>query len=513
MKIRLQKNWKSGITVGLVSIPLSISLAVASQTTPIAGILTAIWAGLIASIFGGSNFNIIGPTGALSGILASYALIHGAQSLPFLAIVTGIIILIAYSMHLEKYLVFIPGSTIHGFTLGVACIIALNQLNFALGISGLPVHEKFLDNIMESLLHVHALSIPTCILFALFLMALILWSFFISLLPGVIILAPIGIIIGYLASHGILPFTFETLEQRFGHITFTPFLVPTIAYNNALITTAIMVALIAILETLISARIADGMTKTHHNTRKELFGLGLANIASGIMGGIPATAALARTALNVKSDATSKFSALLCSITVAIICAVFLNFFSYIPLAVIAAILVYTALRMIEAEHFIRLFHVDKSNFTVSIIVALITIYQDPIIGILAGIALALVIFMKHLSQGYFETHTHHDKSITSSANTKVYSFKGQLAYINGQAHLARFENDSREYANVILNLEDVSFIDIDGVDTLSEIVELLHNRNKHVIIAVKNQNILQLLLSSKIIQALDKKGLLVSSF
>ena len=91
---------------------------------------------------------------------------------------------------------------------------------------------------------------------------------------------------------------------------------------------------------------------------------------------------------------------------------------------------------MIEAEHFIRLFHVDKPNFTVSIIVALITIYQDPIIGILAGIALALVIFMKHLSQGYFETHIHHDKSITSSANTKVYSFKGQLAYINGQAHL-----------------------------------------------------------------------------
>jgi SulP family sulfate permease len=138
----IQNNWKSGITVSLVSIPLSVSLAVASQTSPVIGILTAVWAGLIASIFGGSNYNIIGPTGALSGILAAYALMYGPATLAPLAIVAGIFILIAYIAKLERFLVFVPGSTVQGFTLGVAVIISLGQLNFALGLSHLPKHES-----------------------------------------------------------------------------------------------------------------------------------------------------------------------------------------------------------------------------------------------------------------------------------------------------------------------------------------------------------------------------------
>ena len=155
---RMKNNWKSGVTVALVSIPLSISLAVASQTSPVVGIVTAIWAGLITSLFGGSNFNIVGPTGALSGILASYAIVHGAPSLAMVAIVSGIFILIAYVFQLEKYLKFIPSSAVHGFTLGVACIIALNQANFALGINGLEKHERFIDNLIETTRHLSQTS-------------------------------------------------------------------------------------------------------------------------------------------------------------------------------------------------------------------------------------------------------------------------------------------------------------------------------------------------------------------
>ena len=142
--VNLKSNWKSGITVSLVSIPLSISLAVAAGATPLMGIITAIWAGLLAAIFGGSNFNIVGPTGALSGILAVFAISHGANSLPALAILSGIIIIISFIFHFEKYIILIPSSVIHGFTLGVAFIIGLNQLNFALGLKNLPVHESFI---------------------------------------------------------------------------------------------------------------------------------------------------------------------------------------------------------------------------------------------------------------------------------------------------------------------------------------------------------------------------------
>ncbi len=150
---RLKQNWKAGVTVSLVSIPLSVSLAIAAGATPVAGIITAIWAGFFAALLGGSNFNIVGPTGALSGILATYAFLHGAQSLALLAIATGIIILISWILRLERYLVFIPANTIQGFTLGVAFIIGMNQLNFALGLPKLPGHEKFVDNMNYIVLH------------------------------------------------------------------------------------------------------------------------------------------------------------------------------------------------------------------------------------------------------------------------------------------------------------------------------------------------------------------------
>ncbi len=149
LKTRILSNWQSGLTVALVSIPLSISLAVASHTTPVVGIVTAIWAGLIASLFGGSHYNVVGPTGALSGIIATFAIINGAEQLPMLAIMAGLMILVAYILRLERYLVLVPSSVIHGFTLGVAFIIAFNQFNFALGLQRLTTHEKFFDHLVE----------------------------------------------------------------------------------------------------------------------------------------------------------------------------------------------------------------------------------------------------------------------------------------------------------------------------------------------------------------------------
>ncbi len=140
IKKKIKENWKSGLTVSVVSIPLSISLAVAAGATPLMGVITAIWAGIAASLIGGSNFNIVGPTGALSGILVVYAVKYGVGILPLLAIIAGIMTLIVYVLRWERYIVFIPSSVVHGFTLGVAFIIGLGQVNFALGLKNLPAH-------------------------------------------------------------------------------------------------------------------------------------------------------------------------------------------------------------------------------------------------------------------------------------------------------------------------------------------------------------------------------------
>ncbi len=518
---RMRSNWKSGVTVALVSIPLSVSLAVASQSTPTAGIITAIWAGLMASIFGGSKFNIVGPTGALSGILATYAIVHGANTLSMLAIVTGVFVLMAFLFRLEKFLVFIPGSAVQGFTLGVAFTIAFNQFNFALGLVGLPKHETFIKNLFESFRHIGSLNPQIFAMFVIFLAAMFLLLKFVPKVPGAIILSVIGVIVGYFAQNGMLPIAVQTLGARFPEMGPRIFQLPTFFFDSSLITAGLTVAIIAILETMLSAKIADGMTKTKHDKRKELIGLSLANIASGLAGGIPATAALARTSLNIKTGATSQMSATISSICIGIISVFLLMTFRYIPLAVIASILVFVAFRMVEREHFIRMFKHDKKSFVIALIVGFVTVWVDPIIGILLGTAISLLIFMEKMSRGQFELIINDEKhnivdkvtsetldKIEKEGETIIYSIKGQLAYINSQSHVTRFEQSLNGYKSVILRLRELSLVDLDGIDAFNEIVALIKGQGKAVLVTGASPLVSELLSESTEYQKLQAEGM-----
>lgn len=188
-------NIKSGLTVALVSIPLSISLAMASGVSPVAGIITAIWAGLVGALLGGSNYNIIGPTGALAGFIASYALTAGPQAVPLLSICVGCFILLAYLLKLETYIVLIPSSVIHGFTLGIACIIAKSQFAYAFAS---PV------------------DLALC---GTFLLALIGLRTFKSTVPGIILITPVGLFLGWLSSTDSLSTPLKTLGDQFPTLT------------------------------------------------------------------------------------------------------------------------------------------------------------------------------------------------------------------------------------------------------------------------------------------------------
>lgn len=523
----IRKNWQSGLTVSLVSIPLSVSLAIASGATPIMGIVTAIWAGLIASIFAGSNFNIVGPTGALSGILATYAIGHGLSTLPSIAIITGIIIFIAYLLRLERYMKFIPANTVQGFTLGVAFIIAFNQFNFAFGIKGLPAHERFIDNVIESITHISQGSLETGIVFVLFLATMFALIRFapklptLFRLPPAVLLSPVGILLGYLSLNKLIPLHLQTLGEKYADLSGTIFLPNHLdLLSRPVLITSLTVAIIAILETMISAKIADALTKTKHQQSREILALSLANIGSGLMGGIPATAALARTALNIKSGADNKISATISSISVAVISIFLLTFFKFIPMAVIAAILVNVAIRMVEREHLERMFRIDRKNFVIAIIVAVITIYEDPIIGIIVGTAISLFLFMDKLSRGQFEMiiNDKHRKIVDIFAGEKVfdlkdeshtlfYSIKGHLTYVDGQAHVARFEKEIQNYEIVVLRLKELFFIDIDGVDALDEMIEIIKGRGKEVFICGTNNLIMHMLTASKQYQKLTTEG------
>ncbi|HTK03326.1 MAG TPA: SulP family inorganic anion transporter [Alphaproteobacteria bacterium] len=513
---RLKTNWKSGITVALVSVPLSLSLAVASGANPVQGIITAVWAGVIAAILGGSSYNIIGPAGALSGILASFALRNGFELLPSIAVISGILILIAYILKLEKYLVFIPSSAVHGFTLGVAFMIIWGQFNSALGLRGIVPHEKFLENFMESMRHIGGISIPTLAVFIIFLAALFLILKFIPKIPGVLVVAPLGIILGH-----IMP-TLVTLGSKFPTLSGELFGKLTFVYSPDLIKTSLVVAIVAILETMLSAKVADNITKTKYIKRKEMLGLGFANIVSGIFGGIPATGVLARTSLNIKSGATSKASALINSISIAVVSVFLLSYFRYMPLAVIAAILTFVAIRMIQMEHFVKMWSMDRLGFWISILVTFITVFDDPSMAILVGTSISLLLLVEKISHGQFELILNHNKKgivhklegeyleqIDKKGDTLVYSIKGQLLHLNTHAHLARFEKGLNGYKNIIIRLRELYFVDLDGVECISEIIENIKRQKRNVAITGVSDFVREMFIKSPEFLALENEGLI----
>lgn len=523
----LSANWQSGLTVALVSIPLSISLSIAANATPVMGMITAVWAGLFAAFFGGSRFNIVGPAAALSGILASYALMHGVASLPWIAVVSGVLILIANALHWEKYIAFIPGSVVHGFTLAVGVIIGLNQLNFAFGLQGLVVHEEFIFNVAESLRHLPQAHLPTVGIFAVCLAFLFAWQRWVKAIPGAIPLAAAGVALGFgAAKFGALP-GMQTLFTRFGEFD-TALIAPQgfswAMVSRAFVSTSATVALIAMLETLLSAKVADGMTHTKFHRSREMLGLGLANIAAGLAGGLPATGVFVRTAINVRSGATHRLSQGINAVCVAVICFFFLAEFRYLPLAVVAAILVFSAMRMVQHEHFVRLYRQDRPAFWLSMGVAALSIAFDPMVGILVGASSSLLLFIHTMSKGQAEVTINRQgaiagrHSIASFLHTKphqgdvfVYRFAGPLNYVNAQAHAEVLDALSGPHT-VVLAFRNLFFMDLDGLDALEDMVDSLESRGIRVACSGIGDLLRPLLATSSLYRRKERAGLIYES-
>ena len=455
LKQHVRENWKSGLTVAFINIPLSLALAIASGATPVQGIITAFWAGLIGAILGGGHFNIIGPTGALSGILISFAIINGPASLPIIAIASGLIILAFYIFKLDKYIIFIPRSVVQGFTLGVAFMIAFGQIDAMLGINDLQKGENVAQNIILAFSDFSKIRWGIVLIFLGAVAFILLWDKKFKNIPGSIIIAFIGIIAVYIIEWTSIPFDMTILSDRYPKIsprlfdnfykdlTWAPFL------SKKIWSVAFAVAVIGVLETLLSGQIAKQMTKVPFDRSKEVFSLSIANIASGIMGGIPATAALARTALNVKSGGKHRTSGVLSAIFLAIIVMFLLTFFKKLPMVIVAAILFVVALRMSSVKHFIKLIYNEKTAFAITATVAVITVVQDPIAALLVGSFISLLIFVNQVSYGNTEVTLWANAKLqetllspeitereTLESDLIVYKITGTLTYINMPAHL-----------------------------------------------------------------------------
>lgn len=266
---------------------------------------------------------------------------------------------------------------------------------------------------------------------------------------------------------------------------------------------SIAVSVIAILETLISGQIADIITRTKFDRRKEVFGLSIANFSSGFLGGIPATAALARTALNIKSGANHKISAVFNAFFIGAISLFFIEYFKFLPIFIIGSILVVVAINMVEKKHFIKLVDNERMAFYIALFVAALVIIEDPIVGLIVGSIIVLLFFVNKIAFGQTEILIWKDGKLQEAilkdefvkkneinSDVIVYKISGTLSYINMPAHL-EMASKIKNNDYVIISMRHAFYVDIDGVEYLEHIIEeLKKNNNKHIILTGINKEI-----------------------
>lgn len=462
----------AGIIVAIVALPLSIALGIASGVTPEVGLITAVVGCFIVAILGGTKFQIAGPTGAFIVIVYSIIEQHGMLGLTIATMMAGVMLVVIGFLKGGEIIKFIPYPVVAGFTSGIAVTIFSSQIKDILGLDVEKIPAQFIEQISCYIQNIQTLNFYAILIAIVSIFIIILWPKipkFGKLIPSMLVSV---VVLTLLVQFFTIPT--ETIGSRFGSldlkITFVNFNGISFELIKSLLPASITIAVLAGIESLLSAVVADGMTNDRHNSNTELVGQGFANIASATIGGIPVTGAIARTATNVKNGAKSPVSAMISSIALFIMVMVLLNFVNLIPMASLGAILLVISYNMGEWEYFKQIKKAPKSDYFVFIATFLLTVFFDLIIGISAGMIFALIIFMKRMSDlTNFEMITkdlkHADGNILEIPNgVLVYNINGPFFF--GAAE--KFSNMLLDIVKpkskiIVVNLENVPLIDATG--------------------------------------------------
>lgn len=390
-KEMLVKDITAGIIVGIIALPLSIALAISSGVSPEIGLHTAIVAGFFIALLGGSRVQIGGPTGAFVVIVYGIIEKFGLQGLIVAGIMAGIILILMGLLRLGALIKFVPASITAGFTNGIAITIFLTQVKDLLGLSMDKVPSEALQKIMAYAQNISSLNIASVIVTVIALAVIIFWPKVNKKLPGSLI----AIIVTTLLVT-FLPFGVDTIGGTYGEI---PSSLPNFSIPNVnldiiiqLLPSAFTIAFLAAIESLLSAVVSDKMIDDESDANAELIGQGVANIMSGLFGGIPATGAIARTAANVKNGGRTPIAGIIHSIVLLIILVSLMPLAKYIPLACLGAVLAVVSYNMGDWEMFAQFWKKkNKTQFIVMVITFVLTIFLDLVYAIIAGIILYLI--------------------------------------------------------------------------------------------------------------------------
>jgi SulP family sulfate permease len=483
-----RRSWRrdliSGVTVAIVALPLALGFSLATGVGPVVGLVTAVVAGAVAAVFGGSQVQVSGPTGAMTVVLVPLVATYGPGVVYPVAVLAGLLVVGAALLKLGRLLNYVPWPLIEGFTVGIAVVIAAQQVPSALG-----VPKPAIQNATQAA----AVAIsrfarhPHWGVLGLFLLTIAVMLLLPKLhrelpasLLAVVVTAVVATAGGINATRiGALPSSLP---------------IPALpAFGNAagLLGGAAAVAFLAGLESLMSARAADGMTDgPRYNPDRELFGQGLANIASGLCGGMPATGAIARTAVNARSGAATRVAALTHALVLAAIVFTLSGLVSRVPLVALAGVLMVTAYRMVEKHNVTAILQSTRADASVFVLTAVCTVAFDLIRAVAVGLLIAGVLALKRLATtSQVVAEPLHDDGITADIehamladHVLTYRIDGPL-FFGAAAHFLTELTATSDVQVVILRLSTMDMLDATGARAVREIVETLESRGITVLL------------------------------
>jgi SulP family sulfate permease len=472
------KDIYAGLIVAVISFPLAMALAIASGVSPEKGLITAIVAGIFTSLFGGCKYQIGGPTGAFVVIIFNIIQTHGYNGLVLATMMAGIILIICGFLKVGKIIQYIPYTVVMGFTVGIGITILSTQLNDFFGITSKDVQGGGIDRIIFAYTHIRNCSFYAIVLGSITAIIIFILQKYKPLLPRFLIALLIGVLATVIFGN-----SFETVGSRFVDLKWTgfSFMCPhiTLEMVRQLFPSAITIAFLSGIESLLCCAIADGLTMDKHKSDSELIGQGVSNVFSAFAGGIPATGALARTVANVKAGAISPFAGIFQSIFVCSFMCFLMNYMKYIPMSCLAGMLVTIAWNMIGFKQCLYIFHSSKSDVLVFLVTLILTITVDITIAVEVGVLIALFLFVKRLieraevkvSNIAEEQSSMEDDNIELHRAIQCIKIRGPLFFGLTPMIGKVLTKTCKKPEVIILNFKDVPLIDVTGARMIRDVV------------------------------------------
>ncbi|WP_415036308.1 SulP family inorganic anion transporter [Azonexus sp.] len=517
------KDIGAGITVGVLALPLAMAFAIASGVSPTAGIWTGIVAGLLISLLGGSRVQIGGPTGAFIPIVYGIVVAHGFVNLLGATLLAGALLLAMGLARLGQLIRFIPVTVVIGFTNGIAVVIFLAQIKDFFGLDIAQVPAEFFERLKVLAAHAHTADLPTvslsvaCFVFLLFYNRLAQHLVFLRRAPGPLVVLIVGTLFAWL-----LELPVDTIGSRFGGIPqeLPSFGMPAVSIHDfgKLISPALTIALLGAIESLLSARVADGQIDDRHDPNQELMAQGIANIAAPLFGGFAATGAIARTSTNARAGGRTPVAGVVHSLTLLAIVLVAAPLAAYVPLATLSAIVMVVAINMGEWHEFRELRRFSWSYRIILLVTFFMTVLFDLTVAVELGMVLACLFFIYRMSD-----LTRIERRVLSSEQLGP-----QLCHADGTPRVAAWQlygalffgavNKLEELLDprlghpeiVILDMQRLIQLDTSGLEGLENLYEQLAKRRCSLLLCGLNSQPMSLLTRSGFADLLGKSSVFI---